>query len=242
MEILGIDVGGSGIKGAKVDITTGTLTTERHRIETPQPATPVAVANTIKEVVQHFDWKGPIGCGFPAVIQKGIVRTASNIHESWKQIDAVTLFSEVTGCSVKIANDADVAGLAEMHFGAGKGEDGTVVLITVGTGLGSAIFTEGKLLTNTEFGHLHFKGDIAEKYAADSARKREDLSWKKWSKRFNNYLEELERLFYPDLFIIGGGASKKFEKYDDAFTVEARVVPAQLLNEAGIVGAALYGQ
>ena len=242
MEILGIDVGGSGIKGAPVNIETGKLTSERHRIETPQPSTPQAVADTIKDLVEHFDWKGPIGCGFPAVIQKGIVRTASNIHETWKQIDAVALFGEATGCPVKIANDADVAGLAEMRFGAGKGETGTVILITVGTGLGSAIFTEGKLLTNTEFGHLQFKGDIAEKYAADSARKREDLSWKKWSKRFNNYLEEVERLFYPDLFIIGGGASKKFEKFDDVFTVEARVVPAMLLNEAGIVGAALYGE
>lgn len=239
MNVLGIDVGGSGIKGAIVDTKTGELVTERFRLDTPQPADPDVVAETVKKVVEHIGWEGPIGCGFPAVVREGFVKTASNISKKWINVSAAELFSEVTGCPVKVMNDADVAGIAEMTFGAGKGVAGSVVMITIGTGLGSALFRNGILFPNTEFGHFKLKGDIAERYAADSARKREDLSWKKWGKRFNQYLEEVELLLTPDLIILGGGASKKFERYEDEIEIETKVVTAELLNEAGIVGAAL---
>jgi len=239
MNVLGIDVGGSGIKGAIVDTKTGELVTERFRLDTPQPADPDVVAETVKKVVEHIGWEGPIGCGFPAVVREGFVKTASNISKKWINVSAAELFSEVTGCPVKVMNDADVAGIAEMTFGAGKGVAGSVVMITIGTGLGSALFRNGILFPNTEFGHFKLKGDIAERYAADSARKREDLSWKKWGKRFNQYLEEVELLLTPDLIILGGGASKKFERYEDEIEIDTKVVTAELLNEAGIVGAAL---
>lgn len=239
MNVLGIDVGGSGIKGAIVDTKTGELVTERFRLETPQPAHPDAVADTVKKVVDQFGWKGPIGCGFPAVVRDGFIRTASNISKKWIDVSAAKLFSEVTGNDVKVMNDADVAGIAEMRFGAGRDVDGSVVMITIGTGLGSALFRNGILFPNTEFGHLKIKGDIAERYAADSVRKREELSWKKWGKRFNNYLEEVEFLLTPDLIILGGGASKKFDRFEDEIKIDTKVVTAELLNEAGIVGAAL---
>lgn len=239
MEILGIDIGGSGIKGAPVDIETGKLLAERHRIPTPQPATPKTVAQTVHQIVKHFKWKGEIGCGFPAVVRHGIVRTASNIDDSWIGARAGELFTKVTGCPTLIVNDADAAGMAEMSFGAGVNRNGTIILITVGTGLGSAIFTHGKLLPNTEFGHIMLKGKVAETIASDAARKRDDLNWKKWGNRFDKYLSRMEFFFSPDLFIIGGGASKKFEKYIKYLNTEAEIVPAQLKNEAGIVGAAL---
>lgn len=237
-QVLGIDIGASGIKGAIVNIETGELVTERFRIPTPKPSKPKAVAKAVNEVVEHFKWKGIIGVGFPAVIKKGIAYTASNIDKKWIGTDGEKLFSEATGCPVYLRNDADVAGLAEMKYGAGKGKKGTIILITIGSGLGSAIFTDGNLLPNSELGHLKFKGMIAEHYAADSIRKKEDLSWDVWGKRFNEYLEHLEFLFTPDLFILGGGASKKFEKYENRIKVNCNVVPAQLLNHAGIIGAA----
>lgn len=239
MEILGIDIGGSGIKGAPVDIEKGILLAERHRIPTPQPATPEAVAQTVKELVDHFNWKGEIGCGFPAVVRHGIIRTASNIDNSWIGTHAGELFSEVTGCPTLLVNDADAAGMAEMSFGAARSRKGTVIMVTVGTGIGTAIFTHGQLLPNTEFGHIMLKGKVAEKIASDAARKRDDLNWKEWGGRFNKYLARMEFFFSPDLFIIGGGASKKFEKYIKYINVEAEIIAADLKNEAGIIGAAL---
>jgi polyphosphate glucokinase len=239
MEVLGIDIGGSGIKGAPVDIEKGILLAERHRIPTPQPATPEAVAQTVKELVDHFNWKGEIGCGFPAVVRHGIIRTASNIDNSWIGTHAGELFSEVTGCPTLLVNDADAAGMAEMSFGAARNRKGTVIMVTVGTGIGTAIFTRGQLLPNTEFGHIMLKGKVAEKIASDAARKRDDLNWKEWGGRFNKYLARMEFFFSPDLFIIGGGASKKFEKYIKYINVEAEIIAADLKNEAGIIGAAL---
>ncbi len=238
MQILGIDIGGSGIKGAIVDTVTGEMLTERHRIETPKPATPIQVAETIKKLVDFFEWKGQIGCGFPAVIQHGVVRTASNIDKSWIGVNAKELFKEYTGNDYQIVNDADAAGLAEMNFGAGKDKLGVVVVITVGTGIGSSIFTDGVLLPNTEFGHIIVKEQVGEKYASDATRKKEELKWDKWGKRFNEYLERIEFLLWPDVIIVGGGASKKFEKFSKELKTKAEIMPALLENNAGIVGAA----
>ncbi len=241
MEVLGIDIGGSGVKGAPVNIKTGELTGERHRLSTPQPATPQAVAETLLSLVTHFDWAGSIGCGFPAVVQNGIARTAANIDKSWIDTNVEILFSEATGCPTRVLNDADAAGLAEMEFGAGKNSKGTVIMITVGTGLGTAIFTDGHLLPNSEFGHIMLNGKIAEHYASDIIRKQEDLSWEKWAERFDNYLHNIEALFWPNLIIIGGGVSKekKWRKFSQNLTLRTEVVQAQLKNHAGIIGAAL---
>jgi polyphosphate glucokinase len=240
--VLGVDIGGSGIKGALVDIDSGNLLTERFRIETPQPSNPKNVTETFKKIVEHFDYKGPIGCGFPAVMKNGVAYTASNIHNEWIGTDASKIFSEAVDCPVKVLNDADVAGLAEVTFGIGKGQTGTIIMITIGTGLGSAIFLEGKLLPNTEFGHVYLKGHnrIAERYASNAARKRDNLKYDEWAVRFKEYLEHLQFLFTPDLFILGGGASKKFNKYDEVLKdIRTPIKTANLLNEAGIIGAAL---
>jgi polyphosphate glucokinase len=243
MHILGVDIGGSGIKGAVVDTASGQLVTERHRIETPQPATPEAVAAVLAQLVLHFDWTGPVGCGFPAAIQHGVARTASNIAKSFIGTNIDKLFSEATNCPCYNVNDADAAGMAEMQFGEGADSDGLVMLITVGTGLGTALFTEGKLLPNTELGHIFLENGVeAERYASDAVRKLEDLGWKSWSARFNNYLQTMEKLFWPDLIILGGGASKKFDKFKDQLTLETPVKPAAFLNQAGIVGAALFAR
>jgi polyphosphate glucokinase len=239
MEILGIDIGGSGIKGAPVNIETGELLAERKRIPTPEPAKPDPVAGCVAEIAHHFDWHGPIGCGFPGVVHHGVTLTAANVHKRWVGVDAANLFTQASGCPTCVINDADAAGLAELSFGAGKDRKGVVLMITIGTGLGTAFFLDGKLFPNTELGHVEFLGDDAEHYASDAARKRDKLSWKKWGKRFNRYLLYMESLFWPDLIILGGGTSKSFEKYSSYLTVQAEVVPAQLLNEAGIVGAAL---
>lgn len=237
-QILGIDVGASGIKGAIVNVKTGELVTERFRVPTPSPSKPKAVAKAIVEVTNHFQWKGLIGVGFPSVIQKGVAKTAANIDKKWIGTDVEKLLSTATGCPVYVRNDADVAGIAELEFGAGKGKEGTVILITIGSGLGSAVFTDGTLVPNSELGHLKFKGGIAEHYAADSIRKKEDLSWEVWGKRFNEYLQHLEFLFSPDLILLGGGSSKKFEKYKHLIKTDCSVIPAKLLNHAGIIGAA----
>jgi len=240
MNILGVDIGGSGIKGAPIDLKTGKLKTERRRIETPQPATPKAVSKTLAKLVEHFEWTDSIGCGFPAVIQNGVVTTASNIDEKWIGTNAEKLFSKTSGCTVNVVNDADAAGLAEVKFGAGKDNNGVVLLITIGTGLGSALFNNGELVPNTEFGHVLIHDKLAEDYAADSVRKAEDLSWKKWGKRFNKYLQHMEHLLSPNLIILGGGASKKMDRFGKYLHTRANVVPAKLLNEAGAIGAALY--
>lgn len=241
MHILGVDIGGSGIKGAIVDTVTGELVTGRHRIDTPQPATPEAVAAVLAQLVLHFHWNGPVGCGFPAAIQHGVARTAANISPSFIGVDIDKLFSEATQCPCYNLNDADAAGMAEMRFGEGLGQSGVVLLITIGTGLGTVFFTEGTLLPNTELGHLYLpNGKKAEHYASDAVRKAEDLGWKRWGKRFNTYLTLMESLYWPDLIILGGGASKKFDKFKQQITVEAPVKPAAFLNQAGIVGAALF--
>ena len=239
MEILGIDVGGSGIKGAPVNVATGALTADRFRLKTPKGAEPEPVAGVIAEIVKHFDWSGPVGIGFPAPIKHGIVKLAANISPAWIGINADDFLTKATGCDVTVGNDADVAGLAEMAFGAGAGQMGTVIMITLGTGIGSAIFNGGRLVPNTEFGHIEIDGHDAETRASDAARQREELSWKKYAHRLNRYLLQMEKLFWPDLFIIGGGISKLSENYIPLLTVEARVIPANFLNEAGIVGAAL---
>ena len=241
-EILGIDVGASGIKGAIVDITTGELISERFRVATPQPSKTKAVAKAFATVVDHFKWRGSIGVGFPSIIKKGHAHTAANIDGSWIGTDVQTLFSEASNCPVVVCNDADAAGIAEVKFGAGKGRDGLLLLITVGSGLGSALLMNGELIPNTEFGHIFLQGQkkVAEQYAADSARKREELSWDDWGSRFNSYLEQIKTLFSPDLVILGGGASKKFEKFARQIKVDMNITPASLLNNAGIIGAALY--
>jgi polyphosphate glucokinase len=237
--VLGIDIGGTGIKGAPVDVKTGELVAERHRILTPQPATPDAVTAVVAELAQFFDWTAAAGATFPAVIKGGVARTAANVDKSWIGTNAQELFSNAIGASVTVVNDADAAGIAEMEFGAGKGRDGVVIMVTLGTGIGSAVFLDGKLVPNTELGHLKMGKHDAERVAAESVREAENLSWKEWSKRLDDYFTMLERLFAPDLFIVGGGVSKKSDKFLPNLSLQTEIVPAELLNEAGIVGAAL---
>jgi polyphosphate glucokinase len=239
MEVLGVDIGGSGIKGAPVDVERGELTQERHKILTPQPSTPLAVAEVVSELVHYFAYSGPIGCTFPAVVQHGVTLTAANVDPSWIGANAEGIFSEATGQPVRVLNDADAAGIAEMRFGAGQGRRGVVILLTFGTGIGSAIFIDGMLVPNTEFGHVELRGKDAEYRAAARVRDEKGLSWKEWGDRVNEFLQYMERLFTPDLFIIGGGVSRKFDKFKDYLQVRAEVVPAVLANDAGIVGAAM---
>ena len=238
--VLGIDIGGSGMKAAEVDMTSGEVVSDKHRIDTPKPANPEAMADVVGQLTAHFDWKGPVGVGFPGVIQNGVVRTAANLDKSWVDVDGDKAFTEVAGCDVVMINDADAAGLAEVTFGAGKGVSGTVILLTLGTGIGSAIFTDGKLLRNTEFGHMDMDGKIAEERASSRIKDEKDLSYKKWGGRLEDVLRELEKLFWPELFILGGGISKDFKEFEDHLDkVRAKIVPAEMLNRAGIVGAAL---
>jgi polyphosphate glucokinase len=240
MEVLGIDIGGTGIKGAIVNTENGTLITERFRIKTPRPATPKKVAKKIQKMIDHFEWKGLVGCGFPTPLQHGKCITGGNLHEEWKGVHVDKLFNEKTGNDYFIVNDADAAGLAEINFGAGKNKKGVVIMITLGTGIGSGVFLDGKLLPNTELGHvLHKNGEIFEKYAADSARKRENLSRKKWGDRLHEYFKHINLLLSPDLFIVGGGASKKIDKFEQRINIKTPIVAAEAENEAGIIGAAL---
>ncbi|MFE9457006.1 polyphosphate--glucose phosphotransferase [Streptomyces californicus] len=240
MEIFGVDIGGSGIKGAPVDLDRGDLAQERHKVLTPQPATPKGVADCVAEVVGHFDWSGPVGVTFPGVVTDGVTRTAANVDKGWIDTDARALLGERIGQPVTILNDADAAGVAEMTFGAGKGRTGTVILLTFGTGIGSAVFTDGELVPNTELGHLELHGHEAEKHASTKAKDDGDLSWQHWAHRVQKYLLHVEMLFSPELFIIGGGVSRKAEKFLPLIgKVRAEIVPAQLQNNAGIVGAAM---
>ncbi|MBZ0291562.1 MAG: ROK family protein [Anaerolineae bacterium] len=239
MEILGIDIGGSGIKGAPVDVTQGELSEARFRIDTPQPATPEAVSDTVAKIVQHFEWGGLIGCTFPAIIKHGRTLSAANVDDGWIGLEAEKLLRQKTGCSLLLLNDADAAGIAEMEFGAGRGRDGIVMVLTFGTGIGSALFLNGELVPNTELGHVFLGSREAEQWTSDRARKEKGLKWKQWGERVNAYLQHLEFLFSPDLFIIGGGASKKFDKFARSININADIQPAQLLNDAGIVGAAM---
>ncbi len=239
MEILGIDIGGSGIKGAPVDVTTGQMLTERYRIPTPQPSKPNAVAEVVHEIAKHFNWNGPIGCTFPSIVKNGVMYSAANVDGDWVGTNGQKLFAKKTRCPVVVLNDADAAGIAEMEFGAGKGQMGVVFIITLGTGIGSAIFNKGVLLPNTELGHMEVRGKDAEHRASDRVRKDKGLDWEEWADRLNEYFQRLEALFSPDLFIVGGGVSAKSEKFLPLLNTRAEMIPAQLLNDAGIVGAAL---
>lgn len=238
-KILGVDIGGSGIKGYPVNTKDGSMLAPRHRIPTPSPPTPDNIAQTLGQIVKHFKWKGPIGCGFPGVIQNGFARTAANLHDAWVDANVNKLFTKTTGLPVTVINDADAAGLAEMKFGAGQGHRGVVLLLTVGTGIGVVMFVNGRLVPNLELGHIEMKGMDAEKYCSDAVRKSENLNWEDWAKRFDEYLHIIEDLVWPDLIILGGGASKKGEQFLQHLTVRTKVVPAELLNNAGIVGVAL---
>ncbi|MFD5146904.1 polyphosphate--glucose phosphotransferase [Streptomyces sp. NPDC058401] len=241
MEIFGVDIGGSGIKGAPVDLNRGDLAQERHKVLTPQPATPDGVAGCVVEVVRHFDWDGPVGVTFPGVVTGGVTRSAANMDKAWVGVDtAALLSSKLDGRPVTVLNDADAAGVAEMAYGAGRGVDGTVILLTLGTGIGSALFTDGHLVPNSELGHLELKGHDAETRASVKAKDDGELTWEHWARRVGKYLAHVEMLFSPDLFIIGGGVSRKPEKFLPLIEgVRARIVPAELQNNAGIVGAAM---
>lgn len=239
MQVLGIDVGGSGIKGAPVNTETGELLAERIRIKTPNNAEPQPIADVVAEIARSFKWNSPIGIGFPAPIKSGVAMMAANISPKWIGTNADDLFTQTTGCDCTMINDADAAGLAEMKFGAGRGQPGTVIMLTLGTGIGTAIFYRGNLLPNTEFGHLDMLGRDAEHRTSDAARQRDMLTWKKFAKRLTRYLKEMEKLFWPDLFIVGGGISKESDKYLPLLKIQTPIIPAQLLNQAGIVGAAL---
>ncbi len=228
------------MKAAVVDTTTGEFETEKHRIETPQPATPKAMADVVRQLTEHFEWSGPVGVGFPGVVKEGIIRTAANLHKDWIDVDGDALFTKASGCDVVMVNDADAAGLAEARFGAGKDVSGVVILLTLGTGIGSAVMVDGTLVHNTEFGHLVLDGKIAEDRASSRAKDDLDLSYKQWGKELSVVLQEIEKLFWPSLFILGGGISKSFHKFEDHLhDVRTPVVPAERLNRAGIVGAAL---
>ena len=236
----GVDVGGSGIKGAPVDLDRGELAAERVRHETPQPATPEAVCDTVARVLEESGAPdGPFGLTLPSVVTSGIARSAANIDPSWIGTDVRALVSERTGRQAYVVNDADAAGLAEVRFGAARGVPGTVLVLTLGTGIGSALVLDGRLVPNTELGHLELDGHDAETRASDAARKRDDLSWEQWAQRLERYLRHVDGLLWPDLVVIGGGVSKKSEKWLHLLDVRPPVRPAELLNDAGIVGAAL---
>jgi polyphosphate glucokinase len=237
--LLGVDIGGTGMKAAPVDTDSGELIAPRHRVLTPHPAEPGSMAKVFADLTAHFDWTGPVGATFPAVVKAGVIRTAANVDRSWIGTDAATMFARTSRCDVTVVNDADAAGVAEVEFGAGRGQTGVVMMVTLGTGIGTALFVDGVLVPNIELGHLKLGKQEAEARAADSVRQRLGLSWAKWARRLDAYLLELERLLWPDLFILGGGVSKRSDRFIPRLTTHAEVVPAALLNEAGIVGAAL---
>jgi len=240
VDVLGIDIGGSGIKAATVDVTTGTLTTPRVKVATPRPALPDPIAEAVAGLVAGFGWAGPTGVAFPGVVIGGVTYTAANLDQAWVGLDARALFTKATGLTLSMLNDADAAGMAEMKFGAGRGEQGTVLMLTFGTGIGSALFTDGVLVPNTEFGHIEIHGKDAEERASERAREVQNLTWGKWASRVDNYLAHVEALVSPSLFIIGGGISRKADKFIPLLTsVRARIVPAALHNNAGVVGAAM---
>jgi polyphosphate glucokinase len=239
--VFGLDIGGSGIKGAPVDTETGELLQERVRIKTPQPATPEAIVRTAVEVVSEAGWQGPVGCGFPAVVKDGVLQTAANVDKAAIGFDLRAALHEELDTQVSVVNDADAAGLAEMRWGAGKDHNGVVLMLTLGTGIGTALFIGGRLVPNTELGHIEVRGKDAEHRASDTARKRDDLNWKRYAGRLDEYLHRIENLLWPDLIIVGGGISKKSEKYFPHLTNRTEVVRAEMQNNAGIAGAALAG-
>jgi polyphosphate glucokinase len=238
--VLGIDIGGSGMKGNLVDPESGAPVAERFKLETPQPSVPAAVAAVVAEIVEHFEYVGPVGCTFPAIVKGGVTLSAANVDQEWIGCHAAELFSAATGQEVVVVNDADAAGIAEMAVGTGRGRGGLTLLLTFGTGIGSAMFYDGVLIPNTEFGHLEFEGhDSVEDWAAARVKDDEGLSWKSWAGRVNLLLHHLGRIMSPDLFIIGGGVSRRWDKWGDYLDAPVETVPAALRNEAGIVGAAL---
>ncbi len=239
MEVLGIDVGGSGMKGGIVNIETGEMISERHRIPTPESRKPEEMAEVIAEIVKHFDYKGQVGCGFPTVIKKGVCKSPGNLDESWLGVNIEELFEEKTGLDFTVVNDADIAGYASMEYGIGKGVEGLVIMITIGTGLGSGAFYDGKLIPNFELGQMPYKKyKKIELWAAASAKEREGLSYKKWGKRFNKFLKYVDLIVAPDLILLGGGTSKDFDEFKKYITIDTPVKPAELQNHAGIIGAA----
>ena len=237
----GIDIGGSGMKAAPVELSSGHLLDDRFKIATPRPATPEAMTEVVRQLVDHFGYRGRVGVTFPGVIRRGIALSAANLDPSWLGTDVDARFTEASGCDVHVVNDADAAGLAEVRYGAGRDRAGVVLVLTFGTGIGSGLFMDGVLVPNTELGHLELDGEDAEKRAAASARDREGLSWKQWAHRVEHYLRHVVKLFTPALIIVGGGASRKADKWLPLIDVDCEVVPAALTNEAGIVGAALVG-
>jgi polyphosphate glucokinase len=239
-QVLGIDIGGTGIKGAPVDVSTGQLTTDRLKLATPHPSKPDAVAEVVQQLIKSFKWSGPIGITFPGVVTAGTIQTAANVDHDWIGVDGQELFGRVAGTPVTVINDADAAGVAEMRFGAGVGVGGTVLMLVFGTGIGSALFIDGTLVPNTEFGHIEVRGKDAEKRASELVREEHDLSWGKWAGRVDEYLAHVEGLVSPGLIIIGGGISRKSDKFIPLLTgLRARIVPAAMHNDAGIVGAAM---
>jgi polyphosphate glucokinase len=234
----GVDIGGSGIKGAVVDLEVGGLATERYKVLTPRPSTPKAVADVVAEVVGQFGWQGPVGCTFPAVVRDGVARTAANVDSSWIGTNIESVLGAVTGLPVIALNDADAAGLAEARWGAGKGVKGLVIVVTLGTGIGTALFYNGVLVPNSELGHLELDGEDYERKASAGAREREDLAWDKWAKRLQRYFSAVEALLWPDLLIVGGGVSRRAERFLPFLALNTPIVPAKLQNEAGIAGAA----
>lgn len=242
--VLGIDIGGSGIKGAPVDLDAGAFASERHRVETPEASTPQAVAELVREVADELrsqlDTSAPVGVTMPAVVTAGVVRTAANIDSTWIGTDARALFTDALERPVAVLNDADAAGLAEVRHGAGRGTRGVVLVTTLGTGIGSALFVDGRLMPNTELGHLELDGHDAESRASSGVREREDLDWEEWAQRLQRYYAHVENLFWPDLVIVGGGVSKKADKFLPLLHLRAPIVPAQLRNDAGIIGAAAF--
>ncbi|TMM32511.1 MAG: ROK family protein [Actinobacteria bacterium] len=237
--IIGIDIGGSGVKGAPVDVVAGKLAGERYRIPTPQPSGTRQVVETAREVAAQFGAAERIGVTFPGVVLNGVTRTAANMDPSWIDAPATQLFADALGTRVVVLNDADAAGIAEMEFGAGRGQRGVTIMLTFGTGIGSAVFLDGKLVPNTELGHLELHGHDAEDRASDRAREEDNLDWPHWAHRVQSYLQHVEALFSPDLFIIGGGVSKKADRFLPLIKLRTRTVPAALQNEAGIIGAAV---
>jgi polyphosphate glucokinase len=240
MEILGIDIGGSGVKGAPVEVQTGEFTRDRLKVATPAPAEPRAVAKAVAGIVGHFRWDGPVGVTFPGVVIDGVTHSAANLTDEWRGLQARDLFAEECGVPVTLLNDADAAGVAEMTHGAGRGRQDTVLLVTLGTGIGSALFTEGRLVPNTEFGHIEIRGKDAEERASAHAREVHEWSWQKWAEKLDEYLRRVEDLVWPSLIIVGGGVSRHSEHFlPHLKDVRATVVPAELHNAAGIVGAAM---
>lgn len=242
-EILGLDIGGTGTKAALVNTISGVYTAEKIKYATPTPSTPHKVAEVVNKLIDDFDVRGQsFGCGFPAVIKNDICLTAANIDNSWLNVNLYEFFKKATGSKIYFCNDADAAAAAEIKFGQGRNRAGTVILITLGTGIGSGIFVNGNLVPNTEFGHLLYKKSVFEHYASNGARKKKGLSWEEWGRELNVFLNHIELIISPDLIILGGGVSKHFQKYEDYIQLETELVPALMGNDAGIIGAAMLAK